>query len=383
MKAFHHFPIIRQNSHRLIMRTILILPALGAAAILSAPIMIVAILLLLFSVLARLISSFWERDNVQTHYETHMFEYDSEIGWRLRPNLDLYGIADEPFHVTTGPDGWRGNLPIEDADLVVFGDSFAFGHGVDENQMFTKYSGNLKVKSIGVNGYGMVQGMLWMRRLAPSLAGKLVVWFIYYGNDLHENLQPDMETYRMPFVRQRPESPEWEVVTEHLSKEPWSFRAPAPYYQPLAELCCPTKYADRVFSAVEYLISEARTICHSAGTTLVVVGVPERLQLNRRGLMHLQKLASNNPQFNANLPDERLNEICNRLDIRFESLTTHLKPNDHLANDVHWQPSGHQKVGALIQRLYEESDMAAISRAHPAAQFQSKAATKKRSRIIA
>jgi hypothetical protein len=78
-----------------------------------------------------------------------------------------------------------------------------------------------RIKAIGANGYNMVQELLWMRRYAPQLAGKLVVWFVYHGNDLFDNLQPNVFQYRTPFVRERHDGRGWEVVTEHVRRSPW------------------------------------------------------------------------------------------------------------------------------------------------------------------
>ena len=76
-----------------------------------------------------------------------------------------------------------------------------------------------------------------MQRYAPQLQGKLVVWFIYFGNDLYDNLAPDMYGYRTPFVREA--NGAWEMVTHHISPDKWPLTSTAnatDYYQKLAEL---------------------------------------------------------------------------------------------------------------------------------------------------
>ena len=60
-----------------------------------------------------------------------------------------------------------------------------------------------------------------LEQLAPKLRGRLVVWFIYCGNDFYDNLAPDLHGYRRPFVREARPDGGWEIVTDHVRSEPW------------------------------------------------------------------------------------------------------------------------------------------------------------------
>ena len=50
--------------------------------------------------------------------------------------------------------------------------------------------GEVRIKSIGSPAYSLVHSLMWMERMAPLLEGKLVVWFVYNGNDLADNVYP-------------------------------------------------------------------------------------------------------------------------------------------------------------------------------------------------
>ena len=121
-------------------------------------------------------------------------EFDQKFGWKPKPNLDLYCEAAPHvvFQVTTDRDGWRGKREIRDSDMLVFGDSFAWGYGVDDKEFFADLNPGPKIKSIGVPGYNMVTELLWMKEYSSFMKGKLIVWFIFAGNDLYDNMLPNM-----------------------------------------------------------------------------------------------------------------------------------------------------------------------------------------------
>jgi hypothetical protein len=198
----------------------------------------------------------------------------------------------------------------------------------------------------------MVHGLLWLERLAPRLSGKTVVIFPFYGNDLYENLLPAMGRYRKPFVRRAAGSRAWEVATDHVSPEPWPFPTSTDYHAPLAEICCEGSDLQlRVAGSCDYLIGRAREICDEVGAELVVVGVPDRIQLTERGQRRLQQLAPSGRTVDASLPDRMLADVCGRLGIRFVALTDHLGATDYLVQDIHWRTSGHRKVGRILADL--------------------------------
>ena len=101
----------------------------------------------------------------------------------------------------------------------MFGDSHAFGHGIDEKHFFANLNRRLRIKSFGVSGYSMVQPLLWMRELAHHLENKLVLWLVFLGNDLADNLEPAQYHYRMPFVRETNDRSKWEIGKKHIESK--------------------------------------------------------------------------------------------------------------------------------------------------------------------
>lgn len=303
---------------------------------------------------------------------SEVVEFEPEIGWRTRPSVDAWVSGHRDFRVVTDADGARGRGSVDDCDVMVLGDSFAFGHCARPGVFFAERDASVSIKSLGCNGYSMVQSLLWLERLAPRLRGKLVVWLVYYGNDLYDNLMPYHRHYRMPFVRQAEGDGGWEVVTSHVDSGPWPFPDLRSDQRRLAEICAGGHVSERAFGACEYLIGRAEEICRRVGAELAVMGVPEKWQLSESGRRALRKRSPDPERFDASLPDRRLAEICDATGARFVALSDHLLRADYLDGDSHWRESGHVKVTALLERLHAArgapgTRRTAAASAHPGA----------------
>lgn len=279
-----------------------------------------------------------------------MIEFCPRIGWRPRPNLDVHGLADEIFRATTDSRGWRGRGEVGDSDMVVFGDSFAFGYGVNDADFFAARTVP-RIKAVGAPGYNMIQELLLMREMAPDFRGKPVVWFVYHGNDLFENLVPNLWEYRMPFAKGG--NGAWEIVTAHLRREPWPIVSEPQYFRRLAEMCCAGPESDRAYDACRYLLAQGRDLCASIGSVLAVVTVPDIYQMRDDRLRRLRQLAPDVDSFDPLRPDRAIGGICRDLQLPFVALMDHLGPKDYKPVDSHWNEQGHRRVGRVLDGLHE------------------------------
>lgn len=282
--------------------------------------------------------------------------FDPEMGWRLRPDLDCL-VGDDPFRVTTDAEGWRGrSTTVDGADVVAIGDSYAFGFGVDDSEFFAELPGEVRLKGVGAPGYGMVHELLWLRRLAPRLRGKRVVWLVYLGNDLDDALQPAMYPYRSPFVREAPGTGRWEIVDEHLDPSPWPIPRSTNNYKRYVDICRPSYLSRRVFSACEHLIREGARTCREAGAELTVMTIPDLSPaVTRQFEAHLAE-RPDVEGFDPELPDRELASICGDLGVRFVPLRRHLDERHYLRTDGHWNARGHRRVAEVLSRLHEETE---------------------------
>jgi hypothetical protein len=338
------------------MRTVFAWTAALLGALLVLPVLLVMLPLWAVSACTRVLARLLEPNYLT---RDQLIEFDPTVGWRPRANLKTHHLLVDVFRIATDSEGWRGRWSLSDSDVVVFGDSFAAGYGVDDEHIFANLSSEPRIKPIGIGGYSMVQAFLWMKELAPSLSGKLVVWFIYLGNDLYDNLSPDLRGYRKPFLREVRGGGGWEICSDHVTREQWPIvRRPRKghiHMGSLAELCSDTFLAERAFEACRFLISEGHRLCSRVGADLVVLTIPDTHQLSGAGQAYLKSLGPNLKGFDADLPDAKIASMCHTDGVRFIPGRSFLDVGCYKQNDCHWNVLGHRRVAKTLADLYASS----------------------------
>ena len=125
-----------------------------------------------------------------------MYRYDPELGFSMWPNLDIW-VKSLPhlkaIHIRTDGLGNRITPPPREParaeTIVLVGDSFAFGEGVEEDETVAAHlsSHGFHVVNLGVNAYGTHQEMLSYRRYADSHRGHFDwVAVLVYSNDAED-----------------------------------------------------------------------------------------------------------------------------------------------------------------------------------------------------
>lgn len=285
-----------------------------------------------------------------------LIEFDPTVGWKSKAHLDTRALVDDLFHFTTDADGWRGNTTnLADSEMVVFGDSHAFGYGIDEKHFFANLVTEVRVKSLGVISYNMVQEVLWMRQLSHRLKNKMVVWLIFLGNDLGDNLEPAQYHYRAPFVREIKGTSQWQIVTEHLSSKPWPFlsrRYRETNYDRLNTIYSPTFVSERAFGACNYLIAEGKKVCDDAGAHLTVLTIPDPMTLSQAGLDILSAHGADSKSFDPSRPDKKIRSLCEQLNLPCVIGASHFGIEDYKQYDSHWNKQGHRRMAGILRGLH-------------------------------
>ena len=336
----------------------------GAALLLVAGTLLtlaVALLALPFFVFALLVRGLALAMEPRFIAWNEIIEFDPDLGWKPKSNLDDHYLTlprDGVYRAVTDSQGWPGRGSLTESRMVVFGDSFASGYGIDNAKSFSEINPALRVKAIGAPAYNMVQELLLMRRFSAQLRGKLVVWFICVENDLIDNLSPHTFGYRTPFVRRTTERG-WEIVTSHINRTKWhhihrSRPYQGSYLEVLAKLCSTNPLSERAYSACEFLISEGKKVCSEAGSDLVVMTISNVNQLTRRGAAMLAQRSGSSETFDPEFPDKRIGGICDNLRITFMAARTFLDAGDYKKLDPHWNKRGHERVAKALDSLYQD-----------------------------
>ena len=294
-----------------------------------------------------------------------VLEFEPTIGWKPKPNLDAHYLCyslnssreDDICHIRTDAQGWIGEHSLAECDIVVFGDSFAFGYGVDLRDSYLALNPNLKIKAIAAPGYNMVQELLLMRQFASQLTDKLVVWFICLENDLVDNLRPNSShLYRTPFVRSAGGDAKWEIVTSHVNPTKWRYPTIAhPHFEVFAQLFSTSSspLSEFVYSSCDFLLREGRDICDQVGADLAILTIPRKTQMTQEGLKLIALQLADGKDFDPDLLDRKFAEMCHELSLPYLSARQYLQSPDYKTYDWHWTKEGHRRISKLLTDFHQ------------------------------
>jgi len=128
---------------------------------------------------------------------TGFHEYDGELGWKLIPNYRSQFVhRDFNVEVKTNSDGFRDdeyvhNKPENIKRVVSLGDSFTWGWGVENDEVYMQVAESLldgvEFINMGQNGYGTGQELLLFAGSGKSYSPDLVT-LGFVDNDLTDNV---------------------------------------------------------------------------------------------------------------------------------------------------------------------------------------------------
>jgi hypothetical protein len=331
------------------------------ALILTIPILVLAAPFLFMSSTVRWFARATEPEVAPA---SSLMRFDPLLGWRPSANLDTHYVVKraDVYPLVTDSEGWPGRLRIEDSEVVVVGDSFAYGYCAQKGESFIDLLPERKIKALASPGYDMVQETLLLREHAPQLKGKLVLWWIYLENDLPDNILPEVRGYRKPFVRKSKETGEWEIVTSHVRDEKWRHTIRSSSMEVFSHLCAPTPIAERHYAACNHLIAEVASTCRSHKIPLVIMTIPTKNQLSTLGHRRLLAYGVDKSSFDPRYPDRRIGEMCANHGVWFVSLMETLQDGDYNQHEgFHWNSSGHAKAATAIRQVCQAWESGALT----------------------
>ncbi len=152
-------------------------------------------------------------------------QYDELLGWVGKPNInDDFQWMDTSHKVIQNSYGFRGTDhaqgPSDRRRILVLGDSFVWGFGVENEEIFTSLMGNsgdgkTEVINCGVSGYGNDQDYLYWQKHGHLWQPDDVVLVITAYTDIVDNLFAKRYGYAKPrFVKSKADSSGGQSVFE-------------------------------------------------------------------------------------------------------------------------------------------------------------------------
>lgn len=299
---------------------------------------------------------------------TRFWQYDARYGWAHQPGssgvFDSYGIQSS---VTINARGFRGPEVAYAREpqrrrVLVLGDSYVWGYGVNNDEVFTERLRQAKpeweVVNLGVSGYSTDQELLLYRDEGYKYQADLVLLVLTENDRSGNMLTQQYVVYGKPAfqfqngaltLRNQPVPPTrwWKQALSQLATQSYVLTAANKYLyaRALAQIT-PTNQptasaAVRKFPhnseeelTGQLLVELRREITARQSTAKLLVVCTEDLTSS-------QELAAYLAPFDI---------AC--LDL--EQFMKAKDPSLHLTNDFHWNAAGHQKVADILAQQLEQ-----------------------------
>ena len=327
---------------------------------------------------------------------------DSVLGYKLQEGLEARNYSRGEFDVVeqTNLVGFRaireyGGKPKGIKRILVIGDSFAFGPGVQFENIFSQQLERLfqdgetnfsfEVINAAVPGYDTWQEWQWLERIGPAIDPDLILLGLFIGNDISQNAlriqsnlevinekekgyySPDSHRMRFPF-------PFKQFLAEHSAAFKF-FRER--YHQLLRMIKVREKPTEESvwwldlyrkdlpdFESLGYVATENLLMNikgwadgHDAG--LVLMLIPE---LGQVWPQHWEQTIGDKIVFDINAydlskPNRWLIDYGSRIGVPVIDLLPHFKVAErpetlYFKKDTHWSPYGHQVAAEKAAQFF-------------------------------
>ena len=288
-----------------------------------------------------------------------------------RPEFDAYVVHDSRgFRKQEHLAEKREDLPA----IHVFGDSFTWGWGVGQGEVFTDQLNRLlpgyRVMNYGINGVGtVVEHLLFSSMVKPGLRRGDIVLVMVFNNDFTDNLNTrgvhaEVAGDRVTLVNSagRFDSP----VQDFLASRSYLYNYLA-YKVNLYQLSRkrkndnderagqPVAAPDPRYVAMKHYLDLFRQDCSEKGAVFIAVYIPGQSELGEVTKQKPNKLANErnyHDAFKAICASLR----CETLDLQpfFEIYKKQHQERLTFPGDEHWNMAGHAAAARLIQDFLSE-----------------------------
>jgi len=328
-------------------------------------------------------------------WERPSSRFDPELLFVHRPGLRFTGRTpgdlvdwlrirtDRQYDVDLQYDehGFRNRLTLTRADVVAIGDSFVEAGLVPDRDLLTSRLAaafGVEIANLGQGGYGPQQELIVLRRYGKPLRPRLVLWFVFEGNDLgdvhrYEQFRRDLQVRRTAslvdrlFTVSALRTLQW-VVAPDATRDSTEARRRSCRFDARAEdtaLVDPLNlyfaYAGaelteddlRALDVLQRSVQMAATEVRSEGAAFLLLFVPTKYRVHA-GVC--------TPPADGYLSEWRINDLPARLGawaqsagVDYLDLTGPLRAAaergllTYFPDDGHWNSAGHRVVAASIE----------------------------------
>ena len=302
-------------------------------------------------------------------------EFDPVLGWRgrklytarfKRPDFDVVIALDAAgFRKQVNLDAQRNKTPHR---IFAFGDSFVWGWGVDQGEVFTDKM-NLLLKDYSVYNYGIdgigtvVEYLLFSTEVRKQLCADDIVLLMFCNNDFADNVdrkKVHAETAGMEVKLVNPAKPltspveDWLKNHSYLCNFVWFradlYRLTRVNRQQEDEVLGRTITAsDERFVVTRHFLAKFQADCEAAKARFVVAHIPCQEEIAEARANRPNKLANEKARGETLFSITRALQI-ETIDLVPGFLARKSKTGETLTfkNDGHWNRTGHQAVAELV-----------------------------------
>ena len=297
---------------------------------------------------------FWQHDPYYRYEEP----YQGNLGAALcrPPDVSKKVVVHYDRH------GFRNSVDLQQADIVVIGDSYIEGYMTPESKLATTLLGQLQGKTVanlGHSGYGPQQELVVLKRYGLPLHPRTVIWTFFEGNDFS-----DAERYEEKVARAG--SPFWRNLwsrsltrnvltrwlrpanecTPHSEIEQFQAHFMDEHHMAKPVLFAPSEiepFSESRLSKVLISIAEAAALCREQNIGFIVAFIPEKYRVYH-DLSNVTFASDAIRSWRvSNLPVELARRLAQLdLGIHYVDLTPALKTASrkgiatYLSDDTHW-----------------------------------------------
>ena len=275
----------------------------------------------------------------------------------------------------TNRDGLRDDeiAPRSGARVLLLGDSFASGYGVERGELFAdllEQSLDVDVVNAAVGGFEIVHQVHYYAARGRKLQPDLVLYALYLGNDLSRNREwkegprgdglvalrrefPLRTTGELKLVALLKQLRYQKLLDAESERGEWE---PFPDYVQMCERVPSSETAEQ-WAEVEDLLERLRDRVHESGAKLLVATFSYSTALDPEARA---RYLARHPEFGEtrdfSVPRVRTAEILARLGIDLVELDPvierHYREGGsslYFSRDGHWNAAGHREVAAALE----------------------------------